>query len=155
MTATVTTLAGSGPVGPGIAVFLHTTLVGPIEVDSYWTFSVVDHATSNVLASGLKATGALTSVTGILGLFDHGPASSTAPLVPQSSFEAAAAGTACDLTAILHHPNFATEDGPVTVTGYTWDPVSGLGALIGYGVSLSASGTGGLGQILASVRRTY
>jgi hypothetical protein len=143
---TVTSPGAPGLVGPGIQLTLHSSLIGPIGTDWAWRVRPT-------LASGLVVGNALVRASGshdqgiVLGVFHYPGLSLRVPEPPVGALAGTAITLDCDLVA----SNFFTVEDSGTLAGWSWDPVSGLYALIADWVG--SSGDSLSSQILAAVSR--
>lgn len=128
-------------------MFVHcTTSVGPTAIDDIWSVTV-NIPSSAALVTGVRQTNTLTATDVFLGYFDPPPSAFLTAINT-----GATDGSGVTITAALYHHNFsALIDGPVTISGLTWDPTSGLWAHI----LNSLGGNSQLAAIYAAVHRVY
>jgi hypothetical protein len=136
----------SGLCGPGYMVQVYNDAIGPIPIDDWVEAWMHDPANSTMrLTSGTYPSGGSRSVSVMLGRRTRS--------IQAGRFDQHAAGFNAKITAVWYHDNGAAVDSIISAGTYTWDPVGGLGELIGLTSSGVYSNTT-LSEILAAVKKT-
>jgi len=147
-------------VGPGINVYVHTSLTGPYPIDDMFFIDVV--ATAGPLSGisiyrGDAFTDGYNTQEVILGVRKR---LSTAPqfwasrLASAISAIDAADGQACRMDLTMYNSSFATLD-TGSMTGLTWTRIGNLSNLFAGLLAVGQGADSQLAQILAAVKRTY
>lgn len=156
MVLTISRPAAAGLAGPGYDLSVHTSLLGPYPADDWVQCSLVNTASpdfNHVYATGQGLVASFNPCLVQMGILIPG---FSAPEVGAPSFPAS--GGAISIYAEWRHANGFLFDSGV-ITGWTWDPIGGLGALLAQindniinGASVPGSG---LSAILRAVQKTF
>jgi len=124
-------------------VSVHTSLVGPLQLDDLFVVELYAPTTANYFVLGAVFAAGLHDRTVVCGINDT-----------DITFDVAvfdhdiAPGDALTIRAFVTHHDLASIDGPTDFTGFVWDSTSALYVLSGgQGVDLS--------QVLAAIYRTF
>lgn len=137
----------AGLCGPGYMVQVYNDAIGPIPIDDWVEAWMHDTANTTMrLTGGTYPSNGSRSVSVMLGQRTR--------RITAGRFDQHAAGYNAKITAVWYHANGAAVDSITSAGTYTWDPVGGLGELIGVVGSGAYSDTT-LSQILAAVSKTF
>jgi len=125
-------------------------MAGPTAIDDWVQIALrfPGSPIGAILAYAAPITHGATSATGIIGIDEHGRY--YPQLYPQT-----AAGTTVTVELYQFHANFSIVAGPITYTGFTWDPLGELGQLAALSASAVALPAGILQEIRDAVYRPF